>query len=439
MQECIRNTPIEGLKADMQDGRDLIQIAASLDEFDKRVLLKILSGADDELAIPRTTDQKRERSYIQDDSEQRRHARAFITALNFPSSLEELRYNYLEEGAYLDIETLLYPRFRENKPVEWTVPKWAKPGDVCMFYFAKTANSKLRKVQKEFEKQRIALDWATERSLEVLLMRGWHYFDNFAGTILAIGKVAGKPYRFPEPDELNHWKSPIYAVIDEITALENPLHISDFRDVVFITRGGTITPVFGREFDTVRERIVAKNTVPKFFTECSTKPLPLRDINSENWMQVAAEHRRGFILEQEFRACYADYLLRGISDDGILYRECRTKKTIKRKAKKGFVDNAILFNGRYLPVEVKLNIETEKDLPAQCERYCHLGSLFLTESNPVSRKKVYDGNVLVVDTDGLYIFSSKTKSIERILKFDDLPKNPTPGIREAIARAIEQR
>lgn len=421
----------------MLSQQSLLQLVTSLDETSKHRLLQILSKTSiDDVMEPGAMPPEMERSYIHDETDQGRHARAFITALNFPSSFEELYYNHYREGARLDIEMLLFPRFRENEPVEWTAPKWAKPGDICMFYFAKTADRKLRDVQEELLARRRTLNWSTEQGLKVLLMRGWHYFDNYAGTIFAIGQVVSKPYHHSEAGDLNHWKSPIYAEIDRVATLENPLHVSNFRDVVSLTRGGAITPVFGREFDVVRDRIVAKNQVPSFFTDCSAKPLPLREITSTNWMSISGKYRRSFILEQEFRACYVDYLLQGISDDGKLYRECRTKKTVRGKNKIGFVDNVIMFDGRYLPVEVKLNIDAEKDLPSQCEQYCHVSNLLLTDDVSVPRRKTYCENVLVIDTDRIYLYTSKTKSIDAILSLDGLEQESLPKIKKIIVEAI---
>lgn len=374
------------------------------------------------------------KNHIVVDDDQRKHVRAFVTAFNFPSSLEELYSDYLLEGGQLDIEYLLH--HKDYQTIEWTVPKWAKPGDICMFYFAKTADVKLRRVQKEFDLRSSYLNQPVKQGLDALLKHGWHYFNNYAGYIFAIGQVVGIPYYRKEPKELSHYKNTIYAEITGITILKNPLHISEFRDVVFITRGATITPVFGREFDVVRERIMDNNKVPDYFANCSTKPIPLRSINSKNWMTITHEYRNSFILEGEFRACYVDYLLQGISDDGIVYRECRTKKRMRHKSKKGFVDNVILFNGKYLPVEVKLNIEAEPLLQKQCERYCHLGSLFLTENLAVSRKRVYGSNVLVVDTVGLYMYSSANRKINEIVNLDDIAQNSLDEIKEKIAEVL---
>lgn len=220
-----------------------LQFALSLSESEKELPAKTISHSRGAATLNQAhPDAEVAKDRIATEECERRYVRAFITAFNFPSTLDELRFNYLLEGAYLDIETLLYRRFREGIKVGWTVPKWAKPGDVCMFYFAKTADAKLRSVQRELDIRRGDLDWSTERCLDIMLRRGWHYFDKYSGTILAIGRVAGAPYHFDGTEELSHFKSPVYAEIDGIVALENPLHISEFRDVVFIKRSGTITP-----------------------------------------------------------------------------------------------------------------------------------------------------------------------------------------------------
>lgn len=380
---------------------------------------------------------KRRKNYPEETADARKYVRAFITAFNFPSTLDELLNEYLLEEAYLDIETLLYKRFREGRTIEWTVPKWAKPGDICLFYFAKMADEKLRRVQKEFELRINEFDFPVLCGLDMLLRRGWEYYDNYSGTILAIGKVAGMPYYYDQISELSHFKSPLFAEIQDITTLAQPLHISDFKDVVFITRGGTITPVFGREFDVIRDRITSNNKMPDYFINCSTKPIPLRNINNNNWMKIAQEYRSSFILEQEFRGCYVDYLLQGISDDGIVYRECRTKKTVKGKAKKGFVDNVILFNGKYLPVEVKLNIKSEAGIVSQCERYCHLDSLFTTKDTFFPQKKIYRDNVLIVDTVGVYLYSDQKREIDTIFDLNAVSQESLESIRTQIARSFK--
>ncbi len=58
--------------------------------------------------------------------------------------------------------------------------------------------------------------------------------------------------------------------------------------------------------------------------------------------------------------CYVDYYLRDCHNQ---YNE----------------DNLIKFQGKYLPVEVKLSIHNEADLPGQLSQYCHTDQIVLND------------------------------------------------------------
>lgn len=78
-----------------------------------------------------------------------------------------------------------------------------------------------------------------------------------------------------------------------------------------------------------------------------------------------------------------NYLLRELSDIKTIYRECACYKD---KGPASYVDNVILFNGKYLPVEIKLNIKAEKNIIGQVTKYCHLRKLILV--NKGSKKTI---------------------------------------------------
>ena len=70
---------------------------------------------------------------------------AYISNISFPDSLDEVR----DYANFFDIETILTGGNEdgyEEREVEWTAPKWCKKGDVVFFMHAKTANSKIRKL-----------------------------------------------------------------------------------------------------------------------------------------------------------------------------------------------------------------------------------------------------------------------------------------------------
>ena len=79
--------------------------------------------------------------------------------------------------------------------------------------------------------------------------------------------MCGGP-EYVEPDDvfdtIFHWKSRTYSAIDNIHILENPIDISTFRDYIFISRAGAITPLFDHEFDRLREDIGRVNLIPEY-------------------------------------------------------------------------------------------------------------------------------------------------------------------------------
>ena len=176
---------------------------------------------------------------------------------------------------------------------------------------------------------------------------------------------------------------------------------------------GTITPVIGETFDQLLDLILAKgNYLPDYIIEATAAPLPLSSISSENWLSLCYDWRNRFFLEVQFRKFYADYLLRALSDNGKLYCECMVKKNGTNYR----VDNVILFNGKYLPVEIKLNINNEAALTDQLDQYCG-GEIFLTQNsiNALSPERVHTNRVLLIDTEGVYFYDTKSLVLVREL------------------------
>lgn len=80
----------------------------------------------------------------------RKFVRAFIANTSMPKSIwevleEGLEENYFESNRF-DIEIIL----QGNAESSWTVPKWAKPGDIIMFMLAKTSDYAVKRLGKEY-------------------------------------------------------------------------------------------------------------------------------------------------------------------------------------------------------------------------------------------------------------------------------------------------
>lgn len=373
------------------------------------------------------------------------YVQAFITNISFPTSLEEL-YEYVH---LMDVEKVLgcdyanpvdedgYLQFEDTQKYEsrytsWTAPKWSKKGDIVFFMHAKYARVAIQRLKTALLANR---EQYTNDGFWVMmnaLIRAKKLHDTYGGKIFAIGRVCGSTeyYRYPNPDNY-HFKSTIFAPIDSVFLLENPIDLSEFDSKIFLSRQSSITPVFGDDFKFVKELILKKNTiVEKYLQESYAEPMPLHDLNDENWLCIVNVHRRSFFLEEQFRTFYVDRFLKFFGDTKSFFRECGCIKTGKTATR---VDNVVKFHGRYLPVEVKLSVSAEKDIISQLSTYCDLSQLQLNKDKAIE-SGFYSQNVLVIDTDHIYIYSHHHKKLETVFDLDDIKVNDDiVSLREKIA------
>lgn len=207
--------------------------------------------------------------------------------------------------------------------------------------------------------------------------------------------------------------------MDSVIILENPIDSSEFNEYIRITRCGAITGVFGDDYQKLVGTIGEKNKLPRYVTESVSIPVPLRKINKDNWIEIAGAYRRSFFLEIQFRSFYVNYLLALLGDTKTIYRECRCCKDTNPDS---FVDNIIRLKGKYLPIEVKLNIKVEPYLVGQVTKYCELSKCYLTNRAPdyIDSSAMYSNNVVIIDTNKIFLYDDEKKSIEEIYDLDHL-------------------
>ena len=181
---------------------------------------------------------------------------------------------------------------------------------------------------------------------------------------------------------------------------------------------GSFTYVLGPAFDYLKKLVASKNEVPEYFLDCVSVPVPLSKLNDKNWLEITNKHRRGFILEAQFRVYYVDRLLPLIGDKKTFYMEC---KCFHRTSHFTCVDNVIVFGGKYLPVEVKLNISIEKDLLGQCRSYCGCPSIEIGKTT-INMAETWQC-VLVIDREAAYLYSPETNDLKKIIDLDELNDN----------------
>lgn len=218
------------------------------------------------------------------------NVQAFIDNISFPKNLEELE-DFADE---FDVEQVL--RVDET---EWTAPKWAVEGDIVFFFHAKTAIQWITKLEtriKEERKWRKESGWSEiwskmfgdilgnyeEISLDddirwQALQRARELYKKYGGKIFAVGRISGRPYYDnQEYDDMYHWSSRVYAPINRIYVLQQPIDISEFSDFLPISTRGAITPVVGSDFDRLKRIIASKNNTPQYLKESRAIPLPLK-------------------------------------------------------------------------------------------------------------------------------------------------------------------
>lgn len=244
------------------------------------------------------------------------------------------------------------------------------------------------------------------------------FYKALGGSIFAVAKVKGDAHYSDGDEEGNsHWKSRIYAEIEELTMLDKPIYLSEFSNFIEITRQSSITSLCAEQFEKLKETIIAKNGRIKCLEECFASAIQLKNISENNWIEMSGEYRKKFFLESQFRKFYVDYLLRAIGDKKKFYSECSCCENGKYIGKP---DNFILISGKYLPVEIKLNVRIEKDLKKQLDKYCNVDTVQLEKSKVISSDEIYKGFVFIIDINKCGVYNYNIGKIEFLCRLDDI-------------------
>jgi len=354
---------------------------------------------------------------------------AFIANMAAPSTLKEMQY---VDGKSLPEDVL------SSSENVWTVPRWAKAGDIVFFMHTKTARTTLTRLRTELD-QNDSVGASERMYFQKMINHNLDIHAQYGGKIFAVGRVCGGPETVTAEDLANaifHWRSRVYASIDHVTPLANPLDISEFNDLVIVSRGSALTPLYDDEFVGLRKRIGAKNQLPNYLMECIARPVPLREINAENWIKVANDYRRSFITEKQYRKFYLDYLLKCVGDQKKFYEECRCQRP---DISDSFMDYVIKFGGKFLPVEAKLSVGAEPHIKDQVGKYVFNTMILLDnmKGKTITGNDCHHGKVLVADTDNLYMFTAEGNTLTPIFRLEDLRSADDVGsIIQSISKAL---
>ena len=85
------------------------------------------------------------------------------------------------------------------------------------------------------------------------------FIDQYGGKIFAIGQISGKP-EVNDDKQDSYFKSRVSCDIDSLFLLAEPIDLSEFNDFIKISMQGSVTPVFGRSYEKLKEVITNKNS-----------------------------------------------------------------------------------------------------------------------------------------------------------------------------------
>ncbi|SCW68985.1 hypothetical protein SAMN02910456_02609 [Ruminococcaceae bacterium YRB3002] len=256
--------------------------------------------------------------------------------------------------------------------------------------------------------------------------------QSYSGKIYAVGVVGSPPeqYNFKNKEK---WSYGIITDFERCFLLDSPIDYSEFKDTVSFSHRGTFTSVLGPAFDNLKSIIASRNEVPDYFVNSVAIPIPLSQVDDSNWLEITNQHRRNFCLEDQFRVYYVNKLLPLIGDKKSFYMEC---KCFHRHRHYTQVDNVIMLGGKYLPVEVKLSIAVEKDLLGQCNSYCGCERIELKDKD-VYMTEAWQ-NVLVIDRDGVYMYSPISNQLKSIANLDNITNNKDiNNLRTTIMKSLD--
>lgn len=314
------------------------------------------------------------------------NVQGYILSLSTPNTVEEYREK-IKTGNYNDIDFIF--RATGDYMVEYTAPMWALTGDIVFFYHTKTSIQVIKSVRRKINKEYQDADDYNE--LIAYNDQCAALYNQFGGTIYAVGEVSFPAQRSENEWQESHFRTQIFAGIENVTRLQYPIKLSEVEKVCQIARQRTITPVLGNAFMDLKRLVTQYTDIPclKGKTALHT---PIKDVAKGNWLEAANKTGRRYILEAQFRKYYADYLLLCLSDDNKIYSECACYKGGEFV---GRVDNVIVMLGQYVPVEIKLYFD--KSYFPQLQRYCELDEIKLNEKQTVQKNDIAQWGCMMID------------------------------------------
>lgn len=338
------------------------------------------------------------------------NVQAYILTITYHTTLEEIMEHI--EDCQCDIITYISILQRYDT-ADFVAPKWATKGDIVFFYFAKSSINSIKKLKKECDK----LEEADKRKkvIQIFLSDVEELYSQFGGCIFAVGRVCGNA-EIGERYENSHFKNNIFALVTDFINLDTVIPLECFSEYAPLDFKKSITPVLGESFERLKSDIIEYDYID-YLANAHSVFVPLKDISKDNWLILTINYRRKFFLEIQFRKYYVDYFLSIFGDFKKFYTECTC---FRDKRKTGIADNVIIFNSKYIAIEVKLNINAVYNFKGQLEKYCNADSINLSDGKIAKKDEIVQNYVIIIEINGFYIYNHKKKQIKIIENLDNI-------------------
>jgi len=268
-------------------------------------------------------------------------------------------------------------------------------GDILFFYHAVTAKQRISSLLKK-------ATVLNDSNLVVFLKRSKALADRYSGTILGYAVVSGQSMFFDEDNEDWHFKGKVFAPLEDVHIFDQPLHSEVFTQTLQISRQSALTYLTKNQFTEIKRLLSLENTLPIYLADAEFAEASFKDITKDNWISIACANDTRFALEIQLRSYLLDYFLAALKDShSPLLEECHCHRN---GINTGFADYFVKLYGKWIPIEAKLNIKTEKDIFEQVAKYIHIDSFTPTKG---TRKRecfaVNDNSFcIIIDQFGIY-------------------------------------
>ncbi len=334
----------------------------------------------------------------------KKNVQAIICNTNFPNTID-LFINRINKEMILSICAVE----DKSQTGAWTLPKWMKKDDIVFFYYAQKAKYNINKIEKELVDKKLMCSKYKKQ-----IDKARELYEKYGGKIFGIAQVKSAPF-YTEGRAVPESKLRYLAKIKKFHLLKNPIDKSRFDKKIQIIRQGTFTTIGSEEYKLLFN-MLDENTKDRF-ADYNICPFPYSKITLKNYLSLNQKYNRNYQDEASFRSYFVDYLLKDLSDDRVIFSECRCRKG----GKTNYIDNVIKINGVYIPVEVKLNINAERDICDQVSKYCKVDDVWTSEDIDL-KKQYHNKKCLIIDNiNGIYVYDSKIKSkIKQIMSIDGI-------------------